>query len=253
MHVDTEVPKGDVDIAQIGSLLADSARCRVLMALDDGRALPASRLAEEAGVAPSTASKHLAKLTEAGLLDVQTHGRHRYYRLSGPLVGDLLETLTQVSPPRPVRSLREGNRAAALRAARTCYDHLAGKLGVAIMDRLVERDHLVPVFPADPDHPVVDGPTGWGRDVDYKLTPSGQEFFEGVGVGMHSRRRRPLVRYCVDWSEQRHHLAGGLGWGLLDRLTSLSWIKRAKSTRSVVVTDQGRKGLAEWFGLSWPL
>ena len=131
---------GDADIAALAALLADPARCKVLLALDDGRALPASVLADEAGVSRSTASSHLGKLTDAGLLTVRTHGRHRYYRLAGPDVADLLERLGRMAPQRPVRSLREGTRAARLRSARTCYDHFAGRLGVAIMGSLLERD-----------------------------------------------------------------------------------------------------------------
>ncbi|MGH3583655.1 MAG: ArsR/SmtB family transcription factor, partial [Mycobacterium sp.] len=127
---------GDADIAALAALLADPARCKVLLALDDGRALPASVLADEAGVSRSTASSHLGKLTDAGLLTVQSHGRHRYYRLAGTEVAELLERLGQLAPSRPVRSLREGTNAARLRSARTCYDHFAGKLGVALMGSL---------------------------------------------------------------------------------------------------------------------
>jgi DNA-binding transcriptional ArsR family regulator len=128
-----ELPtRGDADIAAVASLLADPARCKVMLALDDGRALPASVLADEAGISRPTASSHLGKLTDAGLLSVEKHGRHRYYRLAGPEVGELLEQLVRLAPPRPVKSLREGTRAANLRSARTCYDHFAGRLGVQI-------------------------------------------------------------------------------------------------------------------------
>src|SRR4029079_15741561 len=152
---------GDADIAAVASLLADPARCTVLLALDDGRALPASVLADEAGISRPTASSHLRKLTDAGLLVVETHGRHRYYRLAGPEVGALVEHLVRLAPSRPVRSLREGTRAARLRSARpwvflreaarsarlrsarTCYDHLAGRLGVQIMGSLLDREVLI--------------------------------------------------------------------------------------------------------------
>src|SRR3954470_18463134 len=134
---------GDIDIAALASLLADPARCKILLALDDGRALPASTLADEAGVSRQTASSHLGKLTDAGLLAVETHGRHRYYRLAGPEVAELLEQLGRLAPPRPVRSLREGTSAARLRSARTCYAPFAGKLGVALMDTLLARGALV--------------------------------------------------------------------------------------------------------------
>jgi DNA-binding transcriptional ArsR family regulator len=139
-----ELPtRGDADIAAVASLLADPARCKVMLALDDGRALPASVLADEAGISRPTASSHLGKLTDAGLLSVEKHGRHRYYRLGGPEVGELLEQLVRLAPPRQVKSLREGTRAAKLRSARTCYDHFAGRLGVQIMGSLLDRGVLV--------------------------------------------------------------------------------------------------------------
>src|SRR4051794_3005824 len=125
-------PYGDADVSSVAALLADPGRCRVLFALDDGRALAASVLATEAGVAASTASEDLAKLVAGGLLTVSEHGRHRYYRLAGPDVAALLESLATVAPPAPVRSLKESTRAHALRAARSCYDHLAGRLGVEV-------------------------------------------------------------------------------------------------------------------------
>src|SRR4051794_17364935 len=134
---------GDTDLAALGGVLADRSRARILLALGDGRALPASVLASEAGVAASTASGHLGKLVEAGLLDVEAQGRHRYYRLAGPHVGELIEMLARVAPAGPVRSLREGTRAHALRTARTCYDHVAGRLGVALFGALIESGAVV--------------------------------------------------------------------------------------------------------------
>src|SRR5215217_7043674 len=128
---------GDADLAALGSVLGERARARMLLALGDGRALPAGVLASEAGVAPSTASQHLGRLVDAGLLALVPQGRHRYYRLAGPHVAELIEALARVAPAAPVRSLREGTQAEALRSARTCYDHLAGRLGVALMQALI--------------------------------------------------------------------------------------------------------------------
>jgi DNA-binding transcriptional ArsR family regulator len=242
---------GDLDIAAVAALLADPARCKVLLALDDGRALPASVLADEAGISRSTASSHLAKLTDAGLLAVETHGRHRYYRLAGPEVAELLEKLGRLARPRPVRSLREGTRAARLRAARTCYDHVAGKLGVQLMGSLLDRRVLVGgdgrYDPARDGHDSLSSP---GHDVHYELTDDGRDFLTGVGVEMPSSRR-PLVRYCIDWTEQRHHLSGGLGRAVFDRFLSAGWVKRASRGRALTVTDQGRGALAEHFSIDW--
>ncbi|RCG28749.1 ArsR family transcriptional regulator [Sphaerisporangium album] len=242
---------GDTNIAVIGALVADAARCRILLALDDGRVLPASRLAAEAGVSPATASSHLGKLTEGGLLAVQARGRHRYYRLAGPAVAQLIEALQQLAPPMPIHSLRQHTRAQALREARTCYDHLAGRLGVDIMAAMIDRGQLSGgdgTF--DPDRARHDKPTGYGHDIGYALTESGHTLLTGFGVRLPPHR--PLIRYCVDWSEQRHHLAGALGRGLLERLTETGWLRRAEATRAVHITDTGREGLHDVFGIDPP-
>ena len=242
---------GDADIAAVAALLADPARCKVLLALDDGRALPASVLADEAGISRSTVSSHLGKLTDAGLVTVHAHGRHRYYRLAGPEIGDLLERLSRLAPPRPVRSLREGTRAARLRSARTCYDHLAGKLGVAIMGSLLDRDLLVGGDGRyDPQRHTHDALSSPGHDVDYELTAAGRSFLADVGIELPSSRR-PVVRYCIDWTEQRHHLSGALGRGVLDRFVSAGWVKRGPRSRAVTVTDRGRTALDGCFGIDW--
>jgi DNA-binding transcriptional ArsR family regulator len=238
-----------VELAEVGSVLADRARCRMLLALDDGRALPASVLADEAGVSRSTASSHLGKLADAGLVRVDQHGRHRYYRLAGPLVGGLLEAMMALGSTRPVRSLREGNRAARLRTARTCYDHLAGRLGVAVMGSMIDRGHLVGgdgVY--RPDEAVADTPTGHGHDLEYEVTDEGRDFLLDLGVDP-SPGKRPLVRYCVDWSEQRHHLGGRLGRGMLDLFLERSWLRRRDTERSVAVTDEGAEAFARHFGV----
>jgi DNA-binding transcriptional ArsR family regulator len=238
--------RGDADLAAVGALVADPGRCRMLLALGDGRALPASRLADEAGVSAPTASSHLRKLTSAGFLSVETSGRHRYYSLAGPAVGRLIEALEQLAPATPVRSLRQGTRAKALRDARTCYDHLAGRLGVALMSSLVTRGHLEGGDGLRSDD---DPRVGQGHEVDYDLTESGEAFLADFGV-RPAHGRRPMIRYCVDWTEQRHHLAGALGRGLRDRLVDLGWIERAERDRAVRVTDAGRAGIAETFDVA---
>ena len=247
-QVSAEPVYGDSDIAAIGSLVADRARCRILLALGDGRALPASRLASEAGVSPATASSHLRKLTGAALLTMERHGRHRYYRLAGPEVGRLIEALEQVAPATPVRSLKQDTKARALREARTCYDHLAGRLGVSLMGVMLDRGYLTGGDGQyDVDRTPGDHRAGYGHEVDYTLTPAGQEFLAEFGVHIPPKRR--LIRYCVDWSEQRHHLSGALGRGLLDRLIELGWVQRSGGSRAVKVTGSGRDGLDGTFGI----
>jgi DNA-binding transcriptional ArsR family regulator len=242
---------GDADIASIGALVADRGRARILLALGDGRALPASVLADEAGVAASTASAHLSRLLKGGMLRVERHGRHRYFRLAGPEVAELIEALARISPPTPVRSLKQGSKAHAVRFARTCYDHLAGMLGTKLMEALLERELLTGgqgVF--DPDAAQDDRLAAPGSDLDYRLTRAGVRELKTFGIDFDSLpARRPLVRYCVDWSEQRHHLAGSLGAAIAARMIELGWIRRAQSSRAVHVSDDGYAGLREQFGL----
>ncbi|GAA5112078.1 metalloregulator ArsR/SmtB family transcription factor [Pseudonocardia adelaidensis] len=240
-----------MEISEVTALLADRARCRVLLALNDGRALPASVLADEAGVTRATASSHLGKLADAGLLRVEAQGRNRYYRLAGPQVGELLEKLMEIAPARPVRSLRESTKAAQLRAARTCYDHLAGRLGVEIMAAMIGHGYLDGGDGRHhPERSRHDQVRGYGRDVAYALTPAGWRLLDEMGVVVPDRRR-PLIRYCVDWSEQRHHLAGLLGRSILDRFRSAGWVRPRDHGRSVKVTPTGAAALAENLHIQW--
>ena len=239
---------GDTDLARVGALIGDPGRARVLRALADGRELPASVLAAEAGVAPSTASVHLAKLVDGGLVIGERHGRHRYFRLAAPEVARAMEALAAIAPPAPIRSLREGTRAQAVRAARTCYDHLAGRLGVAIMSALVADGVLTG---GDGRYRRArareDRPSAIGRDLDYRLTDKGAGKLRDLGVDVDRALAGPRtpIRYCVDWSEQDHHLSGALGAAVAERLLELEWVKRLPRTRAVLVTDEGRRGLAE--------
>jgi DNA-binding transcriptional ArsR family regulator len=242
---------GDADIATVGALVADPARAKILLSLGDGRALPASVLADEAGVAASTASAHLGKLLDGGLLTVERHGRHRYFRVAGHSVAEMIEVLARLAPAAPVRSLRDGTKAQAVRFARTCYDHLAGVVGAELMAALLERELLSGgegVF--DPESASQDRLAAPGFDLDYRLTDRGVQELRDFGIDFDSLpRRRQLIRYCVDWSEQRHHLAGSLGAAMAARMFDLGWLRKARRSRAVHVSDEGRAGLREMFGV----
>jgi DNA-binding transcriptional ArsR family regulator len=232
--------RGDADLAALGAVLADRARVRILLALGDGRALPASVLAAEAGVAASTASSHLARLVDAGLLVATARGRYRYYRLAGPAVGELIETLARLCPTAPVRSLREGTRAHAVRRARSCYDHLAGRLGVDLTAALLAGGLLTVAEQAEPDGRP--GPASRPGE----LTPAGRTRLTALGLALPDA---DVVRCCTDWTEQRPHLAGPHGRALLFWLFEREWLRRAPQGRAVRVTDAGRRGLRTEFGV----
>jgi DNA-binding transcriptional ArsR family regulator len=221
------------DMAAIARLLGEPARMTMLETLLDGGSKSGRELARAANVAPSTASEHLAQLQDAGLVTAAPDGRRRAYALSGPPVAEALEALGALAPPKPPRSLREATAAQLHREARTCYDHLAGSLGVAVCDGLVASGWLDP------------GDGGW------TVTDRGVEAFGELGVGVEELRagRRPLTRVCVDWSERRPHIAGALGAALASRLFERRWIERRPGVRAIAVTDAGRGGLAEWLGV----
>ncbi|WP_441251649.1 ArsR/SmtB family transcription factor [Kitasatospora sp. McL0602] len=237
------------DIARAAALIADPSRARILKALSDGRALPAGSLAEEAGVSGPTASSHLGKLVEAGLITVEPDGRRRYYRLAGPDVSTALEALAVIAPPLPVTSLRQSSVSNALRRSRTCYDHLAGQLGVALMGALLEAGIIAGHDGVHrPEEAVRDQSSGYGRDVRYAVTEAGGVELAAFGIDLErAPTRRAAVRYCVDWSEQRHHLSGALGAAITARLFELHWLRHGVSPRVVHVTEEGARGLAETF------
>ncbi len=215
-----------VDLAAGAAAIADPARAAMLDALMDGEPRSAGALAREAGVAASTASHHLSRLLDAGLVVVEPDGRRRAYRLARPEVARALEALALVSPPSPPRTLRRHTRAQAERAARTCYDHLAGVLGVAVCDALLAAGAIV--------HE--------GDDA-YVLGPRADEAFGALGVALPARGRRAYARPCLDWSERRPHLAGALGSAVADTLLARRWVTRVRGTRALLITDDGRAGL----------
>jgi DNA-binding transcriptional ArsR family regulator len=221
-----------VDLAAGASAIADPARAAMLDALMGGAPRSAGALAREAGVAPSTASHHLGRLLDAGLIVVEPDGRRRAFRLAGPQVARVLEALALVSPPRAPRTLRRHARAQAERAARTCYDHLAGVLGVAVCDALLAAGAIAP-----------DGERA------YALGPGADHAFGALGVALPAPARRAYARPCLDWSERRPHLAGALGAAVAETLLSRQWVTRLHGTRALRITEAGRTGLRQALAL----
>lgn len=228
----------EAQFAEIAALAGDPARASMLHALMDGRALTATELARAAGVTPQTASGHLARLSSAGLLHVQQQGRHRYHRLATSAIARMMESIMQVaaelSPPR--KRLTVGPRDAALRAARTCYDHFAGRLGVALADALIAEGHIELTSDAG------------------ILTDGGLEFLGAVGIDTAEllarrtkRSGRVLCRPCLDWSERRLHLAGGVGAAICKHSLDQGWASQSAGNRAVLVTPKGARIFRERF------
>ncbi|NQE64661.1 helix-turn-helix transcriptional regulator [Caulobacter sp. RHG1] len=224
----------DANIATPAALIGDPTRAAMLQALQDGRAQPASALAWAAGVTAQAASNHLSKLVDGGLLAVEREGRHRYYRLASAEVAHVIEALSVLATP--VRSLAvpRSPKARALRDARCCYGHLAGRLGVRVCEALVERDLIRPE-----------------ADKLYAVTDEGRAWFEDLGVDVGALRSpRGVARQCLDWTERRHHLAGPLGVRMLEAMTARGWFVLEAQGRAVRVTAAGERALRERLGVS---
>lgn len=240
---------GDANFVEPAALIGDKTRARILLALLDGRSLPMSMLASEAGVALSTMSGHLSQLVDGGMLRVQTQGRHRYYSLASPEVARAIESLARLAPPFEPKSLRSDTRARALRIARSCYDHLAGHLGVGIMRALIERKAVVGGDGRhDPQRAMEDKLSSRGKDLEYRITPRGWDMLAEIGVTA-PKTSRPLVRYCVDWTEQRHHLSGAVGAAVLDSCIDRGWVQRSPNSRALRILPAGEEGMRSWLGL----
>jgi DNA-binding transcriptional ArsR family regulator len=224
--------KDGPNIASIAALLGDPARANMLTALMDGRALTVSELAKASGVTLQTTSGHLAKLNTANLLSAERQGRHRYFKLSGPDVAQVLEALMGLAQRTGAVRVRTGPKDAALRTARICYDHLAGECGVDLYRNIEQRG-----FVSDTGEP--------------SLTKKGRDFFVsfGIDIEMLEMGRRPVCRHCLDWSERRNHLGGALGASILAEMTARKWIRRGEG-RVLQFSPQGHQKFRAAFHLA---
>lgn len=220
----------DTKLSLIGSLLADDTRAGILTILMDGRSHTGGELARYMSVAPSTASEHLSKLLDGGLVAAEAQGRHRYFRLAGPEVGQMLEVIGASPASVPVRSERGP---AALAFARSCYDHLAGKLAVRIFTQLISDGLL-----SDDDHRL-------------RLTETGYELLGAIGAHPEEVKngRRPPGRACLDWTERRHHLAGAAGAAILEAILANRWMRHGQRPRSLRLTNSGKQAIPRHFGI----
>ncbi len=219
------------DIALIGSLIGDPARANMLTALMSGKALTATELATEAGVTIQTASSHLKKLEAVNIVQPQKQGRHKYFTLADEEVGSVLEAMMGLAARRGLVRTRTGPKDPALRKARTCYDHLAGEMGVFLYDGLVANGHL----------------TDTSGEV--SITQTGQRLVSEFGINLASLNssNRPLCKSCLDWSARRSHLGGSLGVALLSRFHELGWARRDKASRAVIFSENGERSFREVF------
>ena len=247
MTVPAEPLPFDADIASAAALIADSTRAAILRALLPDRPLAAGELARLAGVSAATASFHLAKLLEGGLITVIRQGRHRYYRLAGHEVAAALEAIGVISAALPVRSLRQSREAAALAEARTCYDHLAGRAGVELLDGMLRRGLLQEQSSGRTDR----SDTSAHR---FEVTGAGAKELGSFGLNLLQirRSRRQFAGTCIDWTQRRRHLNGALAAAITSRMFELGWIEHGPRRRSVRVTPVGIEGLAGTFGADLP-
>ncbi|MED3550647.1 ArsR/SmtB family transcription factor [Cytobacillus praedii] len=223
----------NANVAIIASLVSEPSRAAILTVLMDGRYHPVNELAYMAGIKPQTASFHLSKMVNAKIVAVEKQGRHRYYGIESQQVAQVMESLLLIAPPIEIKSFKQASEDKAIRLARTCYDHLAGGLGVKLTDALIQEGILCE------------------GSKEFTVTEKGKEFLADFQIDLKrvESKRRSFSHKCLDWSERRHHLAGALGNALLERLLELNWVERLPKTRAIKVTSKGEKGLKETFSI----
>jgi DNA-binding transcriptional ArsR family regulator len=218
---------------QIAALIGDPVRASIMWTLMEGKALTATELAITADTSPQNISMHLAKLLQSDLLSVERQGRHRYYRFSRKEIAYAIEAMASLVPHSADRKTLHTEDITAIKYCRTCYDHLAGKIGVAITDSLLQQHILVK------------------RNDIFEIPVKGEKWFSGLGINIDELKvqRRSLIRPCLDWSERRDHIAGSLAAAMLDLMISADWLRRTKNSRAVLITGIGQKKMHQYLKL----
>ena len=219
------------EIENITSLIGNPVRTRILWALLDGRAYTATELAVFTETSPQNLSMHLSKLIQADLLAVESQGRHKYYRFAKQEVAYAIEAISNLIPEENQKRIVRQDDNSAIRHCRTCYDHLAGKVGVMITESLLQQKMMV-----------------W-QDKCFHITEAGEQFFTQLNIDTKEleKQRRAFARPCLDWSERKHHLAGSVGAALLQQMEAMDWIRRSNQSRAVKITTKGQKELYRYF------
>lgn len=219
---------------QIAGLIGDPTRAAIMWTLLDGKAFTATELAMAAATTPQNISMHLAKLVQADLLCVESQGRHRYYKYARKEVAYAIEAMTSLLPAPSAKSPVDSDNNSAIKNCRTCYDHLAGKVGVAVTDSLLRQKILIE------------------KNDQFEVSSKGEKWFASLGIdtGELQQQRRSFLRPCLDWSERRHHIAGSLAAALLDKMIARDWLRKTKNSRALVVTAKGEKQFYEYLKLA---
>lgn len=212
-------------VSVVAALIADKSRAAILESLMNGKSYTASELANQAKITIQTTSSHLAKLVEGNLLLVEKHGRYRYYRLASVEVAEMIEMMSSFAPKPKIQSLKESRTKESIHYARTCYDHLAGTLGVNWTQYLLDNRFMIE------------------KERDYVITQTGTAFFESLGINIHllQKKKRAFARRCLDWSERRYHLAGALGAAVTDYFIENNWVEKNSVNRGLLLTDKGKE------------
>ncbi|RFU61186.1 helix-turn-helix transcriptional regulator [Bacillus sp. V59.32b] len=221
------------NVANIAALISEYSRSAILTVLMDGRFHTASELSFMIGITPQTISYHLSKLVEGNIIAVEGQGRHRYFGIQNQEVAQIMEYLLAIAPPVEIKSLRQSREDNAIRIARTCYDHIAGNLGVKITDSLIKKNVIKQ------------------SENEFVLSIEGEHFLNDFQIKIEDviKKRRSFCHKCLDWSERRHHLAGALGNALLERFLELQWISRSVNSRALIITPHGKKEIQDKFSI----